>query len=102
MKRSKMPTIREIARIANVSVSTVSRALNGRPGVSRETQERVMEAVRTLGYAPNPVARELVGKPSTVGLLLAPEVRRYTPYFVLLLENLAEELWRVGLRVKEV
>lgn len=102
IKRSKIPTIREIARIANVSVGTVSRALNGRPGVSRETRERVMEVVRTLGYAPNPVARELVGKPSTVGLLLAPEVRRYTPYFVLLLENLAEELWRVGLRVKEV
>ncbi|KGQ21350.2 LacI family DNA-binding transcriptional regulator [Thermus filiformis] len=101
MSKPKAPTIREIARIANVSVGTVSRALNGRPGVSQKTRERVMEAVRTLGYAPNPVARELVGKPSTVGLLLAPGVRRHTPYFVLLLEALAEELWRMGLRVKE-
>lgn len=102
MKRKRSLTIREIARIANVSIGTVSRALNGRPGVNRETRERVMAAVKALGYAPNPVARELVGKPSTVGLLLAPEVRRYTPYFILLLENLAEELWKVGLRVKEV
>lgn len=102
MKKKNGLTIKEIARIANVSIGTVSRALNGRPGVSRETRERVMAAIKALGYAPNPVARELVGKPSTVGLLLAPEVRRYTPYFTLLLENLAEEFWKVGLRVKEV
>ncbi len=88
--------------MANVSVGTVSRALNDRPGVSPSTRSRVLEAVRALGFVPNAAARELVGKSTAVGLLFAPGVRRYTPYFALLLEALSEALWQEGLRVREV
>ncbi|WP_018111852.1 LacI family DNA-binding transcriptional regulator [Thermus igniterrae] len=102
MARNGRLTIKEIAKAANVSVGTVSRALNGRPGVSPETRARVLEAVRALGFVPSVAARELVGKSTTVGLLFAPGVRRYTPYFALLLEALSEALWREGLRVAEV
>ncbi len=102
MPKQKDLTIREIARLANVSVGTVSRVLNGRPGVSPETRERVLALVRKLGFVPSPAARELVGRSPTVGLLLAPGVRRYTPYFALLLEALTEELALEGLRVREV
>lgn len=102
MQGKPRPTIKEIARLANVSTGTVSRVLNGRPGVSPGTRAKVLEAVRTLGFVPNAAARELVGKSTLVGLLFAPGVRRYTPYFALLLEALSEALWREGLRVAEV
>ncbi|WP_117238379.1 LacI family DNA-binding transcriptional regulator [Thermus sediminis] len=102
MGRKARYTVKEIAQLANVSVGTVSRALNNRPGVSPETRARILELTRNLGFAPSPAARELVGRSATVGLLLAPRVRRYTPYFTLLLEALSEALAKEGLRVREV
>ncbi len=101
MTRSK-PTIKDIARLANVSTGTVSRVLNGRPGVSPKTRALVLEVIHNLGYAPSPVARELVGRSVTVGVLLDPQVRRYTPYFTLLLSALARALGQEGLRVAEI
>jgi len=47
------------ARLAGVSVATVSRALTGSPLVTAETRERVEAAVRRTGYAVNPMARGL-------------------------------------------
>lgn len=55
----RSPTIRDVAREAGVGVGTVSRVLNNSPQVSPETRERVLEAIRTLGYKPNLVARQL-------------------------------------------
>lgn len=55
-----MATIREVSRLANVSPSTVSRVLTGNAPVAEETRERVMAAVRELGYQPNTFARGLV------------------------------------------
>jgi len=102
MAKKASLTIKDLARLANVSVGTVSRALNGRPDVSPETRARILTLAQELGFTPSPVARELVGLSRTVGLLLAPGVRRYTPYFALLLEALSEALAQDGLRVKEV
>lgn len=62
--------IREVARRSGVSVATVSRALNGRPGVSADTRARVAQVARELGYLPNQQARSLVRRRSdTVGLI---------------------------------
>lgn len=102
MIKVKRLTIKELARLANVSIGTVSRALNGRAGVSAETRARILELARAHNFVPNLAARELVGQSTLVGLLVPPGVPRYTPYFSLLLEALAEELWRLGLRVAEV
>lgn len=52
-------TIRDVARHANVSVASVSRALNGHDNVHPETRERVMRAVAELRYVPNAAARSL-------------------------------------------
>ena len=49
----------DIARLAGVSVATVSRALTGSPLVTAETRERIEAAVRQTGYAVNPLARGL-------------------------------------------
>ena len=53
-------TIKDIAKVCGVSVSTVSRVLNSRPDVSEEVRSRVLEAVEQYGYIPNNSARDLV------------------------------------------
>jgi LacI family transcriptional regulator len=47
----KKATIRDVAKLANVSVATVSRILNNKPDVSEETRQKVLEAIDELGYA---------------------------------------------------
>jgi LacI family transcriptional regulator len=47
------PTLAVVARRAGVSTATVSKVLNGRPGVSERTRERVEEVIRSLGYVPS-------------------------------------------------
>lgn len=69
--KTDVPTIADVARRANVSTATVSRCLNT-PGIARpKTLEKVMEAVRALGYTPNFGARALVAKrTNTVGAVI--------------------------------
>ena len=46
-------TIKDIARLLNVSASTVSRALKGNPEISEETRMKVQEMAKRLNYQPN-------------------------------------------------
>ncbi|SIS67529.1 transcriptional regulator, LacI family [Roseivivax lentus] len=61
-KAPAAPTVEDVARAADVSTATVSRCLNAPDRVSERTRERVMAAVRELGYAPNFGARALAAK----------------------------------------
>lgn len=64
-------TIKDIARLCGVSVSTVSRVLNERPDVSAPVREKVLEAVRRGNYIPNGSARSLVRASSdAIGLVV--------------------------------
>lgn len=64
-------TIRDVARHAEVSVATVSRALNGFDNVSDTTRERIAEAVRDLGYVPHAGARSLsLARTNAIGVVL--------------------------------
>lgn len=64
-------TIKDIARLCGVSVSTVSRVLNERPDVSPPVREKVLEAVRSSNYIPNNSARDLVKTSSdAIGLVV--------------------------------
>ncbi|MFZ5814282.1 MAG: LacI family DNA-binding transcriptional regulator [Bacillota bacterium] len=68
------PTIREVARLARTSVSTVSRVLTRNGPVAETTRTRVLEAIEALGYQPNSVARGLVQKRThTIGVVI-PDV----------------------------
>ena len=65
-------TIKDIARIAGVSASTVSLALNNKPGVGEETRLRVQSIAEKLNYIPNNIARSLVTKKTkNIGLIVA-------------------------------
>src|SRR6201986_1813574 len=63
-------TLGMVAKAAGVSPSTVSRILNGTASVSPEKREAIDEAIRTLGFRPNPGARGLAGgRTLSVGVL---------------------------------
>lgn len=65
------PTIKDVAKKANVSIATVSRILNDLPGYSKKTKEKVLKAIEELGYQPNAIARGLVNKRTqTIGVLV--------------------------------
>jgi LacI family transcriptional regulator len=64
-------TIRDVARLAGVSVATVSRALNNSALTSKETREQVLQAVAALGYRPNANAQALATQSSdTLGVVV--------------------------------
>jgi len=69
-------TIKDIAKAANISVTTVSRALNNYHDVNEETKKRIKAIAEELGYSPNIAARSLISKKSrTLGLLLSNVTR---------------------------
>lgn len=55
-------TIKEVAKEANVSPSTVSRVISNSPQISEETKEKVRDAIKRLKYKPNAIARSLANK----------------------------------------
>jgi len=68
--RAKATTLRDVARLAGVSMATASKALNGREGVSAATRERVREVAERISFTPNSLAQAmLAGQTGTVGLL---------------------------------
>lgn len=66
-------TIKEVAALAGVSPSTVSRTCNDHPSISRQTKEKVRQAMAKLGYEPNFQASSLATQNSrTIGIILPP------------------------------
>ncbi len=66
----RRPTLRDVAALAGVSVSTASKALNQREHVRASTRQKVVEAAQDLDFVPNEAARSLIaGATGTVGLI---------------------------------
>jgi DNA-binding LacI/PurR family transcriptional regulator len=87
----------DVARLAGVSQSTVSRTFSNRNAVSAETRERVLAAARTLGYSPNAIARSLITQRSNiVGIVMAHITSPFYPY---VLEKFIEKLQMIGRQV---
>ncbi len=72
-------TIKDVARYAGVGLGTVSRVMNNHPRVSPETRERVLKAIRELGFRPNATARRLPRKTELryIGVITHPFLLNY-------------------------
>lgn len=92
-----MATIKDIARAAGVSVSTVSHALSGNRPISEATRTRVLEAVAELGYRPNRLAQGLVSKTTRSLGLLVPDLAN--PFFSAMAEALEAQAQERGYSV---
>ncbi|HEY0000783.1 MAG TPA: LacI family DNA-binding transcriptional regulator [Actinoplanes sp.] len=91
----KRPTIADIARRAGVSKGAVSYALNGQPGVSEATRQRIMSIAQEIGFNPNSAARALSGASArAVGLTLCRPARilGIEPWFMGLISGFEAEL----------
>lgn len=86
-----MPTLEEIARLSQVSRSTVSRVINNDPNVSPDTRQRVTQVIRELNFHPNRAARSLAGgRTHVLGLVIPRAIVSffYDPFFPLLLQGI--------------
>lgn len=63
----KSITITDVAQKAGVSKQTVSRVINDKPDVAPQTRAHIKEIIRSLGYAPDPIARSMKGQTHTIG-----------------------------------
>ena len=99
VKRKSRPTAKDIARIAGVSQSTVSRVLNesGTDLISGKTIKRVRELAAEMGYTPNPFARALRGKETRLIGLVVREIT--DPFFSSLISEISVQANRLGYRV---
>jgi LacI family transcriptional regulator len=86
-------TIKDVAKRLNLSITTVSRALDGYADVAEETRRRVEQTAREMGYSPNPVARQLRRQRSeTIGYILPAYSPRFgDPYFSEFTAGLGDE-----------
>ena len=84
-----MATIVDVAKLAGVTPTTVSRVINNRGYISEKTKKRVHEVMDELGYQPNEIARSLTKqKSNTIGVIV-PHISH--PYFAKLISNLENE-----------
>lgn len=92
-----MATIKDVAAKAGVSVGTVSRVLNKRGYISKETYSKVYQAMEELNYQPNQLARNLfTQRTNTIGLLL-PDISH--PYFAEMTREVELLLYEHGYKV---
>jgi DNA-binding LacI/PurR family transcriptional regulator len=91
------PTALDVARIAKVSQSAVSRTFTPGASVSEGTRERVMAAAKTLGYRPNAMARSLITRRSRIVALVMSYLDNQ--FYPLVIEKLSQKLQKQGYHV---
>jgi DNA-binding LacI/PurR family transcriptional regulator len=90
-------TIKDIARLLGISVSTVSRALKDHPDISAETKEKVNETARKLNYRPNALALGLKSsKSNTIGVII-PEIVHF--FFSSVISGIEDAAYETGYNV---
>lgn len=95
--RDDMTTIREVSRRAKVSVSTVSRVVNGTTPVAEDTRRRVLEAIEELDYRPNTFARGLVTNRSNGVGITVNEIS--SPYYGAVLQGVDDAVEAAGMHM---
>ncbi len=86
-----MATIKDVAEITRLSVTTVSRVLNNRGYISKETRDKVYAAMKQINYQPNEVARSLSKQVTkTIGVIV-PHINH--PYWAEVISNLESQVY---------
>lgn len=92
-----MVTSHDVARVAGVSQSTVSRVLAGKPNVRPATRERVRAALVQTGYSRNALARAMrTNRTDTIGVVIASITN---PFYLQIVHQLGQQLSALGLRM---
>lgn len=95
--RKRAATLRDVAEAAQVSTATVSKFLNGNQRFTAEVEARIAQAVQSLGYSLNPMARGMItGKTGNVGVVIL-DIRN--PYFTSLVKGAARAASQAGLNL---
>ena len=92
-----MVTLKDIAERVGVSITTVSRVLNGKGSISQETKDKVFQVMRELNYYPNEMARSLVNKNSHISGLIVPYIDH--PFFSALTAAIEEASSHAGYKL---
>jgi DNA-binding LacI/PurR family transcriptional regulator len=94
-------SMREVARLAKVSVATVSMVLNDNPRISRATHMRVQRLIDRLGYRPNRLAQSLSGRYTQVLAVMLPALRHAfaDAYFGELISGICDRAGKMGYKV---
>lgn len=88
------PTIKDVAKLANVSISTVSRVMNSPESVAENKKVRVLDAIEKLKYKPNALARGLIyKKTNTLGVVI-PDIRN--PYYADVIRGMEDASKKLG------
>ena len=97
------PTIGDVAQAAGVSTGTVSRVLNGRPGVKPTTKAAVLQVVSRLEYRPDSAARQLSGsRAKRIGFHVPAGSGRFLPFYTLFNEHLVNGFREEGYRLEDL
>jgi DNA-binding LacI/PurR family transcriptional regulator len=91
-------TLQEIANHLNLSTATISRVLNGKPGVSQKTRQRVLEVANQFNFSPNPAAQSLVtSKTYAVAFIIKRWlVHSENPFYDRIMMGVEQELEKHG------
>src|SRR4051794_26672176 len=84
--------MRDVARLAGVSITTVSHVVNGTRTVAAETKDRVLKAIAATGYTGNALARSLVtGGTGSLGVAISVVANPFFPELIMAIEGEAAE-----------
>lgn len=90
----KTSTIKDVSRLAGVAPSTVSLVINDSPKVSRETKQKVLDAIEELKYFPNSFAASLrQSKKNSFGVIV-PDI--HNPYYIEIIQGLKDKCDKYG------
>lgn len=92
-----MATISDVAKLSGLSKTTVSRVINNHPYVSDKKRELVLNAMKELGYTPNPSARRLRGQLTTTIGVIVPRI--VNPFFSYLVNSIEQAAFKMGYQV---
>lgn len=94
MDQSRVPTMKDIAKSLNVSVTTISKVINGHKDISEKTKVEVWNKIKEIGYTPNFLAANLRRNHSNVVVLVLSDTSK--PYFARVIKGYEETLNAAG------